>query len=99
MKVANLDIRFHDFSESKLFRVRPDIVDVPKEMNKPVYNLIIGVKTMTKMGIVLDFKTKMLVIDDSIQPMKPLKSLKDTISLNNLRRDHLESNSTQDFTK
>ncbi len=51
------------------------------------------------MGIVLDFKTKMLVIDDSIQPMKSLKSLKDTNSLNIFHRDHLEPESMCDSTK
>ena len=89
MKVGNLDLKFPEFSKSKLFKIRPGIVDVPKEMNKPVYDLIIGVKTMTKMGVVPDFKTKMLVIDNSIQPMKPLESLKDTDLLNNFHRDHL----------
>ena len=49
---------------------------------------------MTKMGVVLDFKTQMLVIDKSIQPIKPLESLKDTNLLNNFHRDHLEPDST-----
>ena len=67
-----------------MFKIRSDIVDVLKEMNKPVYDLIIGVETMTKMGVIIDFSTKMLVIDKSVQPMKPLENLKDTNSLNNL---------------
>ena len=68
-------------------------------MNKPVYDLIIGVETMTKMGVILDFQNKMLVIDKSIQPMKSLESLKDTNLLNNFHRDHLEPDSTRDSTK
>ena len=51
------------------------------------------------MGVVLDFKTKMLVINKSIQPMKPFDSLKDTNLLNNFHRDHLEPDSTRDSTK
>ena len=98
-KVGYLDLKFPEFSESKLFKVRPDIVDVPKEMNKPVYDLIIGVKTMTKMGVILDFQNKMLVIDKSIQPMKSLESLNDTNLLNNFHRDHLEPDSARDSTK
>ena len=98
-KVGNLDLKFPEFSESKLFKIRPDIVNVPKEMNKPVYDLIIGVKTMTKMGVILDFQNKMLVIDKSIQPMKSLESLNDTNLLNNFHRDHLEPDSTRDSTK
>ena len=72
-----------------MFKVRLDIVDVPNNVNKSVYDLIVRVKTMTKMGVVLDFKTQMLEIDKSIQLMKPFKSLKDTNNLNNLYKDHL----------
>ena len=98
-KVGNLDLKFPEFSESKLFKIRPDIVNVPREMNKPVYDLIIGVETLTKMGVILDFQNKMLVIDKSIQPMKSLESLNDTNLLNNFHRDHLEPDSTRDSTK
>ena len=94
-----MDLKFLEFSESKLFKVRPDIVDIPKEMNKPVYDLIIGVKIITKKGVVLDFKTQMLVIDKSVQPMKPFESLMDTNILNIFLRDHLKPNSTRDSTK
>ena len=40
-------MKFPSFSESKLFTLKPDIVDVPVEMNKPVYDLIIGVESMS----------------------------------------------------
>ena len=39
-------MKFPAFSESKLFKLKPDIVDIPATENKPVYDLIIGVETM-----------------------------------------------------
>ena len=56
-------MKFPDFSDSKLFTLKPDIVDIPAEMNKPVYDLIIGVETMAKMNIVLDFAKTEITID------------------------------------
>ena len=49
-KVGNLEIKFPKFSESKLFKIKPDIIDIPHEMNKPIYDLIIGVEKMAYNG-------------------------------------------------
>ena len=57
------------FSESTLFHIKPDRVNVADSMDKPVYNLIIGVETMTKMGIMLHFRSKEIIIDFNKQPM------------------------------
>ncbi len=40
-----------------MYLMEPDIVRYHKN-NKPQYDLILGVKTMEKYGIILDFKTK-----------------------------------------
>ena len=37
-------------------------------MTKPVYDLILGCKTMKELGIVLDFRTKQITIDEFILP-------------------------------
>ena len=58
-------MKFPAFSESKLFKIKPDIVDIPKEMNKPVYDLIIGVETMAKMGVVMDLVEMEISIDQN----------------------------------
>ena len=92
-------MKFPSFSESKLFTIKPDIVDVPVEMNKPVYDLIIGVETMTKMGVIMDFAERQITIDHVSQPMRTLKSLLDSKALNNFHRDHLEPAMTKDKTK
>ena len=98
-KVGNLEIKFPEFSESKLFKIKPDIVDIPPEMNKPIYDLIIGVETMAKMGVIMDFAEMQVTIDHNILPMKTLERFLDTNALNNFHRDHLEPTSTSQETK
>ena len=44
-------------------------------MGKPVFDLIIGCNSMEKLGIVLDFKAKVITIDDIILPMRNIDSL------------------------
>jgi hypothetical protein len=45
------------------FLAEPDIAEYDKN-NKLQYNLILGVKTMKKYGIILDFKDKMITVDE-----------------------------------
>ena len=44
-------------------------------MTKPVYDLILGCKPMKELGIVLDFGTKQVTIDEIILPMRDIISL------------------------
>ena len=54
----------------------PDVVQFDKnKMTKPVFNLILGCKTMKELGIVLDFSTKEIMIDHAILPMRDINSL------------------------
>ena len=54
----------------------PDVVEYEKgEMAKPVYELILGCSTMKELGIVLDFRTMQITIDEIILPMRSIKSL------------------------
>ncbi len=48
-------------------------------MTKPVYDLILGCKTMKKLGIVLDFRTKQITIDEFIFPMRNINNLARTM--------------------
>ncbi len=50
-----------------------------QKVGKPVFDLIIGCNSMEKLGIVMDFKAKMITIDEIILPMRNIKNL--TISL------------------
>ncbi len=48
-----------------------------RKMSKPVFNLIIGCNSMEKLGIVMDFKTKSITIDEIILPMRSITNLTD----------------------
>ena len=55
MWVIYLKLMFLAVSKSKIFSVRQDIVIVDKE---PMFNLILGIKTLAKFGTMLDFQDK-----------------------------------------
>ncbi len=42
-------------------------------MTKLVFDLILGVKTLRELGIVLDFRTREITIDEIILPMRDIK--------------------------
>ncbi len=65
---AEIELNFFEYSNSKRYLVEPDIVKHDKN-NKPQYDLILGVKTMKKYGIILDFKDKMRTFDEVKLPM------------------------------
>ena len=56
--------------------IEPDIVEYDtKKMAKPAFDLILGVETLSKLGIVLDFRTKTITVDESILPMRNIDNL------------------------
>jgi hypothetical protein len=65
---AKIELNFFEYSDSKRYLAEPDIVEYDKN-NKPQYDLIIGVKTMKKYGIILDFKDKKITVDEVKLPM------------------------------
>jgi hypothetical protein len=65
---AEIELNFFEYSNSKRYLAEPDIVKNDK-INKLQYDLILGVKTMKKYGIILDFKDKMITIDEAKLPM------------------------------
>ncbi len=56
---VEIELNFFEYSDSKRCLAEPDIIEYDK-INKPQYDLILGVKTMKKYDIVLDFKDKMI---------------------------------------
>jgi hypothetical protein len=70
--------------------------------NKPQYDLILGVKTMKKYGIILDFKDKMITVDEVKLPMQNINYLQGSSTLRALKLNHIlaiEPQSTQDASK
>ncbi len=69
-------MKFFEYSNSKEYLVTPDVVEYDKnKMTKPVYDLILGCKAMKELGIVLDFRTKEITIDEIILSMRDINSL------------------------
>jgi hypothetical protein len=64
--------------------------------------VILGVKTMKAYGIILDFKDKMITVNEVKLPMRNIKYLQGSSTLRVLRLNHslaMEPQSTQDATK
>jgi hypothetical protein len=81
--------------------VEPDIVKYG-ENNKPRYDLIFGTKTMKEFGIILDFKDKMIIVDEVKLPMQNINYLQGSSTLRVLKLNHslaMKPQSTQDATK
>jgi len=73
---SEINLTFFEYSNSKEYLATPDVVEYDKnQMTKPVYDLILGCKTMKERGIVLDFWTTEITIDEIILPMRDINSL------------------------
>jgi hypothetical protein len=58
----------------------PDILEYEKN-NKPQYDLILGVRTRKKFGIILDFKDKMISVDEVKLPMRNINHMQGSSTL------------------
>ena len=62
---GKIRLRFFEYSASREYTVQPDIVEYDENhMTEPGFDLILGCNTMKELGIVLDFRTKEISIDD-----------------------------------
>jgi hypothetical protein len=98
---AEIKLNFFEYSNSKRYLAEPDIVKYDKN-NRPQYNLFLGVETMKKYGIILDFKDKMITVDEVKLPMQNINYLQGSSTLRALKLNHclaMEPQSTQDATK
>jgi hypothetical protein len=98
---AEIELNFFEYSNSKRYLAAPDIIEQNK-IFKPWYDIILGVKTMKKYGIILDFKDKMITVDEVELPMQNINHLQGSSTLGALRLNHslaMELQSTQDATK
>ncbi len=98
---AEIKLNFFEYSNSKRYLAEPDIIEYDKS-SRPQYDLILGVKTMKKYGITLDFKDKMITVDEVKLPMQNINYLQGSSTLHALKLNHslaMEAQSTQDATK
>ena len=53
---SKVSLKIFEYSNSKGILITPDVEEYDKnKMTKPMYDLILGCKTMKELGIVLDF--------------------------------------------
>jgi hypothetical protein len=98
---AEIELNVFEYSDIKRYLVDPDIIEYDSN-KKPQYDLILGVKTMKKYGIMIDFKDKMITIDEVKLPMQNINYLQGSSTLRVLKIKHslaMEPQSTQDATK
>jgi hypothetical protein len=98
---AWVELNIFEYSDSKRFYVEPDVVEHDKD-NKPQYDLIPGTVTMKEFGIILNFRDKMITIDETILPMRNINNLQGSSILRGLKHNHsltTEPHSTQDPTQ
>jgi hypothetical protein len=98
---AGIGLNFFEYSDSKRYLAAPDIVEYSK-INRPQYDIILGVKTMKESGIILDFKDKMIIVDEIKLPMRNINYLQGSSTIHVLRLNQslaMEPQSTQDATK
>ncbi len=81
---AEIKLNFFEYSDSKRYLAEPDIIDYDKS-NRPQYDLILGVNTMKKYGIILDFKDKMKTVDEVKLPMQNINYLQGSSTLHALK--------------
>ena len=81
---AAVELKFFKYSDSKRYYSEFDVVKYEKGC-KPQYDLILGTETMKELGIVLDFKARMMTIDEAILPMKNINLLQGASTLRALK--------------
>jgi hypothetical protein len=73
---SKVSLKVFEYSNSTEFLVTPDAVNYDKTtMTKPMYDLILGCRTMKELRIVWIFEQKKIIIDEIILPMRDINSL------------------------
>ena len=70
---AEVELKFPEFSNNKRVKLRRDVVKYKSEADAPLFDLIIGTETLFDLGIDLNFKTKLITIDEIKLPMRNIK--------------------------
>ena len=74
---GKIRVKFFEYSNSKEYLPQTDIVEYKEDdMNKPGFDLILDSNTLKELGIVLDFWTKEITLDDISLPMRDINKLK-----------------------
>ncbi len=71
---ARVELNFFEYSDRKRFHMEPNVVKYDKD-SKPQYDLILGTETMKELGIIFNFRDKMITIDEIILLMRNISNL------------------------
>jgi hypothetical protein len=74
-KVGDIKISFVEYLASKKVRLQPDIVEYSPGDQAPMYDLIIGMRTMHVLGAKLNFQEKTITIDEILLPTRNIANL------------------------
>ena len=70
-------LKFFEYSASREYTIQPDIVEYDENhMTEPGFDLILGCNSMNELGIVLDFRTKEITLDEISLPMRDINNLR-----------------------
>jgi hypothetical protein len=97
---AREELNFFEYSDSKRYHVETDVVKYDKN-NRLQFDLILSTVSMKGFGIILNFRDKMITIDQIILPMRNINNLQGSSMLQAQRHNHslaMEPQSTQDAT-
>ena len=73
---GKLRIKFLDYSTSRKYLIQQDVVEYDgTTMSQSGFDLILGTYTLKELGIVLNFQTKEIDIDEIILPMRDITKL------------------------
>ena len=69
-------MNFFEYSNSKWVQIQPDVVEYDGfKMKKPLFDLILGTRTMRESGIILNFQKQVITIDEIELPMQSIKAM------------------------
>ena len=101
---GQVQLKFFQYSNSKRVKIQPDVVEYDGvTVEKPLFDLILGTETMNELGIILDFKQKMITIDEIELPMTSINNMPTSrhkaLALNNSLAKPKEPASTEEATQ
>ena len=72
---AKLRVKFFEHLTSREYFTQPDVVEYKDPADKPAFDIILGSNAMKELGIVLDFWTKEITLDEISLPMRDINKL------------------------
>ena len=72
---------------SKYFNIKPNIIKLGNNIEEPMFDLTLGVETLSNIGVVLDFGKRTITIDHVSNLTKEYTAVKNTIILYHITQE------------